>query len=88
MACKLPCVATDVGGNKELLIQRETGLLVPPDNCEELAIALTRLLGDRNLARDMGLRAEQAVLSRFTTEVMMNNLISIYQELIAAKESR
>lgn len=88
MACKLPCVATDLGGNREVLIQGETGLLVPSEDCEELASALTRLLSNRGLAANMGLRGEKVVQSRFTAEVMMNNLVSVYQGLLAAKEPR
>jgi L-malate glycosyltransferase len=86
MACRLPCVATDVGGNKEVLTHSETGLLVPSEDSEALATALTRLLCDRNLARDMGLRGEKVVQSRFTSEAMMSSLMNIYKGLLAAKE--
>jgi L-malate glycosyltransferase len=85
MACRLPCVATDVGGNKEVMIPGETGLLVPSENSEELALALTRLLSDRSLANNMGLRGERVVHSRFTSEVMLNNLVSVYEGLLADK---
>jgi L-malate glycosyltransferase len=86
MACRLPCVATDVGGNKEVLTEGETGLLVPSESSEALARALTLLLADRSLARDMGSRGEKVVQSRFTSEAMMSSLISLYQGLLAAKE--
>jgi glycosyltransferase involved in cell wall biosynthesis len=86
MACRLPCVATDVGGNKEVLAHGETGLLVPSEDSQALATALARLLSDRSLASDMGMRGERVVQSRFTSEAMMNDLVNLYQRLLAAKE--
>jgi glycosyltransferase involved in cell wall biosynthesis len=88
MACRLPCVATDVGGNKEVLVHGESGLLVPSEDSAALAQALVHLLSDRTLAGRMGLRGENIVETRFTSQAMMNTLISIYQELLAAKETR
>ncbi len=88
MACGLPCVATDVGGNKEALMQEQTGYLVPSENPEAMAAALLRLLSNPEQARDMGLRGERVVRNGFTTETMVANLINIYQGLIAARERR
>jgi glycosyltransferase involved in cell wall biosynthesis len=87
MACRLPCVATDVGGNREVLSHGETGFLVPPEHCGELATALLHLLSDRKLAKEMGLRGEKVVQANFTAEAMMKNLVGVYQRLLAAKES-
>lgn len=46
MACGLPCVVSDVGGNSELVTQGETGYLVPPQDTAELASRLTALCQD------------------------------------------
>lgn len=86
MACGLPCIATNVGGNPEVLTHGKTGLLVPSENCDAMALALTHLLSDPNRAREMGLRGKSLVQSRFTTEAMITNLVGVYQRLIAAKE--
>jgi len=88
MACRLPCVATDVGGNPEVLTHGESGLLVPSENGAALASALIHLLSDRSLSARMGLRGENVVQSRFTSQAMMNTLMNVYQTLLAAKESR
>jgi glycosyltransferase involved in cell wall biosynthesis len=88
MACGLPCVATDVGGNREVLIDGETGFLVPPEDSGDLAVALMNLLSHRSLASDMGSRGEHVVESRFTAEVMLKELVGVYQGLLAAKEAR
>jgi glycosyltransferase involved in cell wall biosynthesis len=88
MACRLPCVATDVGGNREVLSDGETGFLVPPEDSALLASALMRLLADRGRAGTMGLNGERVVRSHFTAEAMMKNLVNFYQGLLAAKEVR
>jgi L-malate glycosyltransferase len=49
-ALGLPVVSTDVGGLRDLLTDGETGLLVPDDDCEAMAAAVTRLLNDPGLA--------------------------------------
>jgi glycosyltransferase involved in cell wall biosynthesis len=85
MACSLPCVATDVGGNREVLTDGETGFLVPNENSHEMALALVRLLDDPNHAAAMGARGEKVVQGRFTTQAMMANLVSVYNRLLAAK---
>jgi glycosyltransferase involved in cell wall biosynthesis len=85
MACSRPCVATAVGGNGEVLTDGETGLLVPSEDCEKLALALMRLLSDPGLATAMGSRGEKVVRNRFTTDAMIHDLTSVYQGLIAAK---
>lgn len=63
MAIGLPVVASRGGGLKEIVIDRETGLLVEPGNPSSLAEAMLRLLDDPMLARTMGqagrARAEQ-----------------------------
>jgi glycosyltransferase involved in cell wall biosynthesis len=64
MAAGLPVVATNVGGVPELVVEGETGFLVPPGDPQALAGALERLLGDSTLRRRLGaagrLRAERS----------------------------
>ena len=83
MAAGLPVVASDVGGVPELVVDGETGLLVPPGNDRLLASALRRLLADPELRRRMGeawrRRAEEAFdLPRFHREH-----VELYESLLA-----
>jgi len=82
MACGLPCVASAVGGNVEVVTDGTTGLLVPPENSGELAMALLRLLADPVLRSALGSRGEELVRRRFTNEATMSNLTSVYRSLI------
>ena len=54
MAAGLPVVASAVGGVDELVVDGETGLLVPQADADALASALARLIGDAELRRSMG----------------------------------
>jgi len=59
LACGKPVVATAVGGLKEIVIDSECGLLVPPSNPERLASAILRLLSDKQLRTRLGSGAER-----------------------------
>src|SRR2546425_12431264 len=50
MGCETPVVACAVGGIKEVVVDGETGLLVPPENPKRLGRALSRVIGDTSLA--------------------------------------
>ena len=86
MACRLPCVATDVGGNREAVEDCETGFIVPSEDWRAMAERLITVLDDRDLTAAMGSRAEADVRVRFTAEAMMSRIAAIYCELL--KETR
>jgi glycosyltransferase involved in cell wall biosynthesis len=65
MACGTPVVASAISGIPEVVIDNQTGVLVPPSNPRALADALERLLYDLSEAETMGKRAEAAVRSSF-----------------------
>jgi glycosyltransferase involved in cell wall biosynthesis len=65
MACGTPVVASAISGIPEVVIDDQTGVLVPPSNSGALADALQRLLADPSEAEMMGKRAEAAVRSSF-----------------------
>jgi glycosyltransferase involved in cell wall biosynthesis len=75
-------VATDIGGNGELVIHGEVGLLVPAHDPQGLAEALDRLLGDDELRRTLGRRARQRVLTAFTTARRVDLLENLYRKVV------
>jgi L-malate glycosyltransferase len=85
MACGLPCVATRVGGNAEALEEGKSGYLVASEDADAMADRILRLLRDPVLARRMGEVARETVRARFSMDAMMNRLMGIYDELLAAK---
>jgi glycosyltransferase involved in cell wall biosynthesis len=83
MACALPCVATRVGGNSEVVIEGKTGYLVDRENVDRAATSLLQLLQSPSLARRMGFEGRKVVEQEFTTETMMRSLLESYQQLLA-----
>ena len=70
MSLGRPSVVTSVGGIPELVINEQTGLVVPPDAPTLLAAALLRLIRDPALARRLALRAHARYLERHRPETM------------------
>lgn len=62
LACGRPVVSTDIEGVKELLEKTEAGIIVPSENSEELAKAVTRLIQDTETGDTMGVRGREYVL--------------------------
>ena len=81
MAAGLPVVATCVGGLPDVVVDGETGLLVPPRDPEALAEAMTRLLEDPDLRGRMGL-AGQVRAEEFSDQVMFDRLEALYSEIL------
>lgn len=81
MACRLPVVATKVGGIPEVVIHRETGFLVPPRNPSALAKAILRLYNDRELTSRLGNRGYEVVHQKFSAEAMAEKIVLLYEDL-------
>jgi len=81
MACRLPIVATKVGGIPEVVIQGETGLLVPPRMPSALAKAILEIYNDRTLASRFGERGYEIVHQKFSAESMADKIINVYEAL-------
>ena len=76
MAYELPCVATDIGGHREVLSAPGTGVLVESGSAEKMATAIEHLLDNPAEARAMGLAARKVVEERFNVERMVEQLMS------------
>lgn len=85
MAAGLPCVTTELGTGTSFVVQDGlTGLVVPPEQPEHLAAALTRLLEDAALRRAMGQAGRDRVAQEFTVQKMVQRVTAVYQEVLAA----
>ncbi len=85
MAAAKPVVATRVSAVPEVVLDGETGLLVPPGDPEALAGALIRLCEDAGLRRRLGLAGYRRVREHFSADRMVDETIAIYREALAAK---
>jgi glycosyltransferase involved in cell wall biosynthesis len=80
MSMGKPIVATNVGGNDELIETGIHGLLVPSGSAQELATAIATLLKDGQYAARLGLAAKAKVKDCFSAELMARRYARLYQE--------
>jgi glycosyltransferase involved in cell wall biosynthesis len=82
MAAAVPVVATDVGGNPEVVVHGETGLLVPPTNPGALAEAICRVLLTPGLRQTFGQAGRRRVVEHFSNERMIRTVERMYEDLL------
>jgi L-malate glycosyltransferase len=81
MAAGVPVVATDVGGNPELVKNGETGLLVPPGDENKLVEALARLVGDPVTRSQYAARSKEMARSQFHIDQVCLRFEQLYLSL-------
>lgn len=85
-AAGLPIVATTVGGNHEVVLNEESGFLVPPRDHEALGAAMARLgelPEDRRL--EMGRRGQQHIRSHYGLDRVAERWVEIYRHVLARR---
>jgi glycosyltransferase involved in cell wall biosynthesis len=78
MASGLPVIATNVGGNPEV-VDRDSGLLFPAGDAGALAKHLQLLRTDRERRLDLAQAARRRILTHFSIESMLRNYSGIYE---------
>jgi glycosyltransferase involved in cell wall biosynthesis len=82
MALGLPVVATDVGGVGEIVEDRITGFIVPPGDVDAFVDRTRRLFSERELGEQIGHRARQSVLERFTPDICARSHMRAYRRAL------
>jgi glycosyltransferase involved in cell wall biosynthesis len=82
MACGLPCIATRIDGNRHVLTDGYDGLLVTPDDVDELAQAIIRLSQDTTLRRRIGKQARHTAQVRYSLDVVATKYVELYELLL------
>jgi glycosyltransferase involved in cell wall biosynthesis len=77
MALKVPVVATRVGGNTELVTDRETGLLIDPTP-QEIIKAVSMVLQDKEFAKTLSKKAYQKIMKQYNWQVIYKKYKSLY----------
>jgi starch synthase len=101
MACEVPVVASAVGGIPEVVVDGETGRLIPVELVEhagvveprdpqgfawDLAQALNALLADPGLRRTMGIKGRQRAEALFSWAAVARRTLMLYQTLVDSRE--
>ena len=79
-----PCVASAIGGHNEIMIDGETGWLVPPDDAQAMADAMNKALDMDDLQRvTMATKAMNFVAAHFSKEQMTEKTLQVYDEVLS-----
>ncbi len=83
MAARLPVVATEAPGNDELVIEGETGYLIPVRDHQQLAERLIGLLTDGEQRRQMAEAGRRRVEQHFSRPVMVERIKQLYEQILS-----
>ena len=82
MACKIPIIASDVGGNKELIINNENGFLVNPESINEINKKIIELSENKILVKNFGQKSSELV-KNFEWSSIGKKYIQLYKSLLS-----
>jgi glycosyltransferase involved in cell wall biosynthesis len=82
MATALPCVVSDIGGNRDLVQPGRTGFLLPPDEPTTWTETIVRILNDRGEAARLGQEAREFVEGGYAISRVVEHNLGLYRELL------
>ena len=88
MASGLPVVATNVGGNPEVVAPEETGFLVPRSNPKLMSRAIGRYVDNAELRRRHGANGRATVVRGFTVDRMVEKYVDVYDRVLRESNGR
>jgi L-malate glycosyltransferase len=86
MAQGVTPIATNVGGTAELIVDGETGYVVPPNDPEAIASLIRKLYSDENLRADMGIKAKKRISCHFSVQNAVDGHLSLFEEILAGSK--
>ena len=87
MAASKPVIASAIAGNDEVIIDGQTGLLVPPSAPIALAHAIEMLLSDPVLAQRLAFAGRERIYREFSVGTMVQRVTRIYEEALHSRET-
>lgn len=87
LGCERPVIASDWAGFREVIVDGDSGLIVPAQNGPALAAAITRLLDDPALANRLARQGRERVLRLFTWEAVTDRVEAAYERLMATSSA-
>ncbi|HEX8748827.1 MAG TPA: N-acetyl-alpha-D-glucosaminyl L-malate synthase BshA [Pyrinomonadaceae bacterium] len=83
MACEVPVIASRVGGIPEVVEDGETGCLSEVGDVEKMSSDAAMLLKDERLRSEMGRRARESAVSRYSTDLVIPQYVEFYERILA-----
>ncbi|MBU1043028.1 MAG: glycosyltransferase family 4 protein [Candidatus Omnitrophica bacterium] len=87
-ALEIPAVCFNLDGAKDIIRNQVNGILVSPKNIQELANALSQLLGDKKLRQQMGAQGNLLVREAFGSQTMVSSIDFVYRRLLKSLDSK
>lgn len=87
MAMAKPVIATNCGGNAELVSSPDVGWLIPPRDVDALAKAIAEVAGDRDRARAVAKNAREHIERGFSSELRITRLESLYATVLERRSA-
>lgn len=88
MACELPVVCSDSGGNRELVVDGETGFVIPPEDIDSFTEKLLFLKNNPDISYRMGKAGYNRVISLCSIDRMIGEYEAIYTNLLNGSHKR
>ena len=85
MACKIPVITTNIGGNASIVKDGFNGLLIPPGDMTKLEASISLLLSDSELSHKLADNGYHFVQQKFSAQMMINHYESVMIEQIELK---
>jgi glycosyltransferase involved in cell wall biosynthesis len=82
MATALPCVASRIGGNTDLLAEGSSGVLVAPNDVEAWSTALIDVLSRPDHGREFGAAARRRIETEFALPIVVDRYLALYRRLL------
>lgn len=84
-AMGLPSIVTDINGSREIIIEGENGVIVPPKNADALLKAMKRFVENRDVVKTMAKNARSLIASRYEQTFVRQCLKDFYKKVIENK---
>ena len=84
IAMSVPCIITDVGGNRDIITHGENGFIVQPKDYNAIANYLLFLIKNPLIKQKMKLKAREKAVNFFNKDKMIQKYINLYEEIIEA----
>lgn len=81
-ACGRPIVTTNTPGCREIVKDGVNGILIPAKDTSALAVAMARLIGDKELRKQMGISGRKMVEAEFSDSIVIRKTLDIYEKIL------
>jgi len=81
MACKIPIIATNVGGNADLIDNMKNGILVESENPKQMIDSIEKMSNDDNLKTELIENAYRKIINEYDWNKVVKSYINLYQKL-------